>query len=129
MIYRFLARFRSLVLASRTQPAGDRDSSDRVAATSSCPNVAAVVITLNEEAQIEQCLDHLMASEPAYAEVVVCDGGSTDGTIGVVERCIRRYGNKGEKNRKKDEKNDEKKIQQKKHLTWKEQLNSRKNVA
>ena len=107
MIYRFLARFRSLVLASRTQPAGDRDSSDRVAATSSCPNVAAVVITLNEEAQIEQCLDHLMASEPAYAEVVVCDGGSTDGTIGVVERCIRRYGNKGEKNGKKNGKKNE----------------------
>ena len=108
-----MARFRSLVLASRTQPAGDRDSSDRVAATSSCPNVAAVVITLNEEAQIEQCLDHLMASEPAYAEVVVCDGGSTDGTIGVVERCIRRYGNKGEKNGKKNVKKNETKNEKK----------------
>src|SRR4051812_11282358 len=49
--------------------------------------VSVVLPTLNERAYITDCLESLLAQDyPAIAEVVVVDGGSTDGTRELVER-------------------------------------------
>ena len=45
--------------------------------------VSVQIITLNEEATIGDCLDAVLANDPA--EVVVIDGGSTDRTVEIAE--------------------------------------------
>ncbi|ADM08411.1 glycosyltransferase, succinoglycan biosynthesis protein ExoA [Parvularcula bermudensis HTCC2503] len=52
--------------------------------------VLVVVPTLNEAARIEDCLRSLIPDAGA-AEVVVYDGGSTDGTCAIVERLIAAF--------------------------------------
>ena len=44
------------------------------------PQVSVVLPTLNERAFIRDCLDSLLAQDIAIDEILVCDGGSTDGT-------------------------------------------------
>lgn len=56
------------------------------------PRVSAVVITLNEARQIRQCLDHLLAARPAFHEVVLIDGGSSDDTVGITAGYAKRTG-------------------------------------
>lgn len=56
------------------------------------PRVSAVVITLNEATQIRQCLDHLLAARPAFHEVIVIDGGSSDDTVGIAAGYTKRTG-------------------------------------
>ena len=103
-------RFRLMVLASRGTsdrysamtsvciPRHDsRDSCDSCDSRDDAlghrpPRVAAVVITLNEEAQIGHCLRHVVRSVPAYSEIVVCDGGSSDGTVREVRRVAAAIG-------------------------------------
>ena len=48
--------------------------------------VSVIVPVLNETARIKPCLDGLMAQSGAVAEILVVDGGSSDGTQSVVER-------------------------------------------
>jgi len=43
--------------------------------------IAVVIPTLNEAARIGACLDHLAAYD--CAEIVVCDGGSSDATVSI----------------------------------------------
>ena len=51
------------------------------------PPVSIVLPTLNERAYIRDCLDSLTEQDyPAIAEILVVDGGSTDGTRELVER-------------------------------------------
>lgn len=45
--------------------------------------LSVVIPTLNEEASVGTLLGHLRSS-PGIAEVIVADGGSTDGTVGLV---------------------------------------------
>jgi glycosyltransferase involved in cell wall biosynthesis len=45
--------------------------------------VSVQIITLNEEANIAACLEAVLANDPA--EIVVIDGGSTDGTVAIAE--------------------------------------------
>lgn len=51
------------------------------------PTVSVVLPALNERCYIRDCLDSLLAQDyPAVIEVLVCDGGSTDGTREIVKR-------------------------------------------
>jgi dolichol-phosphate mannosyltransferase len=47
--------------------------------------VSVIVPVLNETARIKTCLECLIAQSEAVAEIVLVDGGSTDGTQSVVE--------------------------------------------
>jgi glycosyltransferase involved in cell wall biosynthesis len=50
------------------------------------PSVSIVLPTLNERTYIRDCLDSLRSQDyPAIREVLVCDGGSTDGTREIVK--------------------------------------------
>lgn len=49
--------------------------------------VSVVVPVRNEERSIGELLDALQAQTRRPDEVVICDGGSVDGTTGIVERC------------------------------------------
>ena len=58
-------------------------------------DVVAVIPTLNEAAHIEACVRSLMAGDTRLAaiELVVADGGSTDGTQAIVERLRGEFPN------------------------------------
>jgi dolichol-phosphate mannosyltransferase len=64
-------------------PLGSRAQSARA-------TIAVIVPVLNEEARLAPCLDALAASAGAIAEIVVVDGGSSDGTRGVVLAAAAR---------------------------------------
>lgn len=51
-------------------------------------SVTAIVPVLNEVHRIGPCLEGLIAQPPAVAEILVVDGGSTDGTQSLVERFV-----------------------------------------
>ena len=52
--------------------------------------IAAIIPTLNERAHIAGLLDRLLCDAPAdLAEILVVDGGSTDGTQAIVEEVAR----------------------------------------
>lgn len=48
--------------------------------------VSVILPVLNETSRIEDCLECLIAQPEALAEILVVDGGSTDGTQSIVER-------------------------------------------
>jgi len=51
------------------------------------PSVSVILPTLNERAYLRDCLDSLLAQDyVGIEEVLVVDGGSTDGTRGIAER-------------------------------------------
>ncbi len=52
--------------------------------------VTVIVPVLNEEHRLAPCLDGLVAQGGEVAEVLVVDGGSTDGTRGLIEAAARR---------------------------------------
>ena len=53
-------------------------------------NVSVIVTTLNEAGSIHRLLDSLAAQTRLPDEVVICDGGSTDGTVELLE-AERRF--------------------------------------
>ncbi len=58
--------------------------------SSEFPTVSVILPVLNEEAQLERCLRSVAEqSYPAVLEVVVADGGSTDGTRSVVSKFAK----------------------------------------
>jgi glycosyltransferase involved in cell wall biosynthesis len=62
-----------------------------VSQDSALPRISVVVPTLNEAGYIGECLDSVLASlAPVGGEVLVVDGGSTDGTRGLVTRYAGR---------------------------------------
>jgi dolichol-phosphate mannosyltransferase len=52
--------------------------------------IGVVVPVLNEAERVGPCLDGLLAQGPEVAEIIVVDGGSTDGTRALVARYQRR---------------------------------------
>ncbi len=52
--------------------------------------VSVLVPVLDEEPRLPRCLEGLVRAGPEVAEIVVVDGGSVDGTVGVVETYARR---------------------------------------
>jgi dolichol-phosphate mannosyltransferase len=52
--------------------------------------VSVILPVLNEMARIKDCLECLIAQPEALAEILVVDGGSTDGTPSIVERFQSR---------------------------------------
>ena len=72
-------------------PAGsDRAEFVQSAAPTTLPTVSIILPVLNEEAQLERCLRSVAEqSYPSIIEVVVADGGSTDGTRSVVSKFAK----------------------------------------
>jgi glycosyltransferase involved in cell wall biosynthesis len=56
------------------------------------PTPSVVVPNLNGARYIEQTLDSLAAQQAADLEVVVVDGGSTDGSLEIIDRWAARHG-------------------------------------
>ena len=52
----------------------------------SWPSISVVVCAYNEERRLAACLKSLLRSNYPYLEVIVCDDGSTDGTLEVARR-------------------------------------------
>jgi dolichol-phosphate mannosyltransferase len=48
--------------------------------------ISIILLVLNESSRIKACLDGLIAQSEAVAEILVVDGGSSDGTQSIVER-------------------------------------------
>jgi glycosyltransferase involved in cell wall biosynthesis len=59
-----------------------------ISSAENLPMVSVVIPALNEEAHIERCVASVQAQDYPLEliQVVVADGGSTDGTRGIVER-------------------------------------------
>jgi len=58
-------------------------------------NISVVVITYNEESNISECIESLMAQDyKNQYEVIISDGKSKDNTIKIVEKYIKKYGNR-----------------------------------
>ena len=62
----------------------------RIEAATALPSerVSIILPVLNETARIKACLDSLVAQSDAVAEILVVDGGSSDGTQAIVELRI-----------------------------------------
>ena len=70
-------------------PSSGGSAPQQIAATpTGHPAVSIIVPALNEAAGIQQLLRYLQHSlQPAAAEIIVVDGGSTDGTAALARRC------------------------------------------
>jgi dolichol-phosphate mannosyltransferase len=77
---RVLARLGATAGGSRVDVAEAREA-DRV---------TVLLPVLNEAARIERCLESLIAQTEEVAEILVIDGGSTDGTQAIVDRFSGR---------------------------------------
>ncbi len=53
-------------------------------------NASVIVPVLNEEARLGPCLEGLLEQGPWVREILIVDGGSSDGTKGIVARYARR---------------------------------------
>jgi len=53
--------------------------------------VSLIATIYNEQATIERLLDSLAAQQRAPDEVIICDGGSSDGTIALIEAYQRQH--------------------------------------
>jgi dolichol-phosphate mannosyltransferase len=62
----------------------------QTAATPSAERVSVILPVLNEAPRIEACLKGLLAQSEEVKEMLVVDGGSTDGTQSIVERYRER---------------------------------------
>jgi dolichol-phosphate mannosyltransferase len=66
----------------------------RIAAIDRCPasggSVSVLLPVLNEQTRLGPCLEGLTSQGPELHEIVVVDGGSTDGTIGLVRAWQER---------------------------------------
>lgn len=78
------------VLLRLLATAGGRRVAPNPRPTTAPGSVAVVVPVLNEVARLGPCLDGLIAQGPAVAEIVVVDGGSTDGTQALVATYAAR---------------------------------------
>jgi cellulose synthase/poly-beta-1,6-N-acetylglucosamine synthase-like glycosyltransferase len=55
--------------------------------TTSC-RVSVVIITLNEELQIRECVEHVASFDPPCKEIIVSDGGSVDQTVSIIQSLV-----------------------------------------
>jgi dolichol-phosphate mannosyltransferase len=79
---RVFFRMARTATGSRIVPVPDQDAH--------AGTVSVLVPVLNEAHRIEPCLAGLAAQGSAVREVIAVDGGSTDGTVGVIERAARQ---------------------------------------
>lgn len=54
------------------------------------PKISVVIACYNEEERIGKCLESLLEQSALPHEIIVVDGGSKDGTVGVVESFIEK---------------------------------------
>jgi glycosyltransferase involved in cell wall biosynthesis len=50
-----------------------------------CPFISIVVACLNNQTTLRTCLQSVIAQRSGMAEIILIDGGSTDGTVGILE--------------------------------------------
>jgi rSAM/selenodomain-associated transferase 2 len=62
-------------------------------AESADPSISIIIPVLNEASVLVNCIDqfNLNASESSDIEIIICDGGSTDGTVELARRLHCRY--------------------------------------
>lgn len=75
----------SLDDAKRTQTRTKHSLDDAHGDSRTVRGVSVVIITLNEQHQIEDCIQHVRSFDPPCKDIIVSDGGSTDGTISLVK--------------------------------------------
>lgn len=56
------------------------------------PLFSIVIVCLNAEAHITEALDSVLAQDSGDYELIVADGGSTDGTVGILRAFEPRFG-------------------------------------
>jgi dolichol-phosphate mannosyltransferase len=81
VLLRRLARGRTRFPSARPERASDSRAS-----------VTVVVPTRNESARLRPCLDGLRRQQTPLVEVIVVDGGSTDGTLDLIDAAARLDG-------------------------------------
>lgn len=59
------------------------------AAPATCPGISVIVFVLNAAATIEKALQSVTAGDQPPVELLVLDGGSTDGTVDIIRRFER----------------------------------------
>ncbi len=91
-------------IANRTAESGAASQEDQTMAAADTPLVSVVLPCLNEEEAIGACIEKIQqtfAAANIEGEIVVCDNGSTDNSVGIAERLgarvvhqpLRGYGN------------------------------------
>src|SRR5688572_2249451 len=66
------------------------------------PKISIVIPSFNKGKRIEETLKSIFNQKYKNLEVLVQDGGSTDGTIGILKKYSKKYGNQLKWESKKD---------------------------
>ncbi len=57
---------------------------------SACPRISVIVAAFNASSTIEACFDSVLGQDHTALELIVVDGGSTDGTVDIIARLAGR---------------------------------------
>lgn len=52
------------------------------------PKISIITSCYNSEKYLEQCIQSVISQNYNNLEYIIIDGGSTDGTINIVNKCI-----------------------------------------
>lgn len=52
--------------------------------------ISIILVTFNAEKYLQRCLDHIYSQEYPHIEIIVVDGGSTDGTVAILQKNADR---------------------------------------
>jgi cellulose synthase/poly-beta-1,6-N-acetylglucosamine synthase-like glycosyltransferase len=67
--------------------------SKRFTSMSGLPSVDVCVLVKNEAESIGKCLDSLLANDYPSFRILICDGGSTDGTLKIIQEYAKKHDN------------------------------------
>ncbi len=89
LILQVIAAIRVILRMARSA-SGQRIATAKPDASMKPESVTVIVPVLNEVERLEPCLEGLIAQPAVVGEILVVDGGSTDGTQALVERFVAR---------------------------------------